>query len=134
MDPLLLPRDRHPRDRRVQPHVDAVPLERLLDDGGGIRVLFHEELSGPLDDGRLRPAPAEDLGQFAPDRTGAEHQDPPRQLGEGENGLVRQKPRLDQPFPPRMAGPPPAGPHRLAEPQGLSPPLPPLPPPPPPPS
>ncbi len=62
--------------------LDAVAYDRALDDPGRVAVLARQDLRQRFQQPHFRTEAPERLRQFASDRPGANHREPPRQLGQ----------------------------------------------------
>ena len=79
--------------RRSTPSRDSASRDAL----GGVGVLAGQELARALEEGHLRAEAREGLRELAADRAAADHGQPPRQLGQREDRLVREVAGLGQP-------------------------------------
>ena len=77
-------------DLDAQVQLDAVVVERLLDDGGGVRVLARKHVLGDIENRHLGAETRERLRHLAADRAGADHRETARQLRDGKNRFVGQ--------------------------------------------
>jgi hypothetical protein len=72
-------------------HVDAVRPEGAMEDLRRVRVFPRQKPRDLFDDRHLRAEPPERLGEFASERPRPEHEEPPRQAGQGKNRFVGQE-------------------------------------------
>ena len=102
-------------DAGPEPQVDAVARQRARDALGGIRVFAGQDLPLALEEGHLRAEAREGLRELAADRAAADHGEPAGQLGQGEDGLVREIAGLGQPGDGRLGRAGARRDHRLLE-------------------
>jgi hypothetical protein len=76
------------RHAEFEPH--AVGLQRVLDNGRRVGVLARQHLAGPAEHRHAGAEAREGLRQLAADRSRADDEQIGRQIGEREDGLVRE--------------------------------------------
>ena len=107
------------RHRGFENQLDAVPPQRLLDEGGGARFLARQDARQHIQQRHLRAEPGKCLGHLAADRTGPDDRETLRQFGQREQVLVGQQVFLRQARDVGMQRPGSGRDDRLAKPQRL---------------
>jgi hypothetical protein len=100
--------------------VDALAFQPGAQEGHRLRLLLAQQPVRAVDEVDLAAEAAEGLTQFAADRAGADDNQPARQVGQAEHGLVGQRADLGQPGQGQRGGAGAGGDHRSGKPERLA--------------
>ena len=89
----------------VTQDANSIAFQRRSQHGGGLAILARENAGGRLDQHDFGAETGEPLRELAADGARADHREPARQVGQGENGFVRQVRHGGEPGNIRRSGP-----------------------------